>query len=98
MVPTSRSCGRSARCGLGGGGGSRAGGVDATAGGGGRRDGEKIGRSRVFDRRASGISQSGLALGVRSGWTGGGCGGRTITTGDGAAGWSQLEAADGGSA
>src|SRR5438105_11716073 len=70
MVPTSESCGRSTRGGLGGGGGAFATGTDATAGGGGRRDDEKIGRSRVFDNVANGTAHSGLALGVRSGAAG----------------------------
>src|SRR5205085_67359 len=84
MVPTSESCGRSTRGGLGGGGGAFATATDATAGGGGRRDDEKIGRSRVFDNVANGTAQSGLALGVRSGAVGG-CSEGLITTGAGAA-------------
>jgi len=41
--------------------------VTADAGGaGGRRDGRKIGRSRVMENCLSGISHSGLALSVRS--------------------------------
>src|SRR5713101_2861949 len=93
MVPTSESCGRSARGGFGGGGGAFATGTDATAAGGGRLDDEKIGRSRVFDNVASGIGQSGLALGVRSGAVDGGsegCGGLTSTVA-GAVGESQSE-------
>ena len=39
----------------------------ATAEGGGRRDGEKIGRSRVADNWVNGIAHSGLALCTRSG-------------------------------
>src|SRR5215510_14217111 len=64
-VPTSESCssGSGGRGGFGG-----AFGTDAVTagGGGGRRDGEKIGRSRVFDNVASGIAQSGLPLIVPS--------------------------------
>jgi hypothetical protein len=60
MVPTSESCGRSTRAGFGAGGASAS--TDTAAGDGGRRDDEKIGRSRVFDKVASGIAQSGLAL------------------------------------
>ena len=63
------SCGRSAGGDFGGGGGALTSGTGTTAGGGGRRDDEKIGRSRVVDNVASGIAQSGLALGARSGVT-----------------------------
>src|SRR6516225_11473776 len=97
MVPTSDSCGRSTRGGIGG-GGSFATGIATTAGGGGRRDGEKIGRSRVPDRLVSGISHSGLALIVRSGAGGGASGGRTITAGSPEAGLSQTDETDGASA
>src|SRR5579871_847975 len=65
-VPTSESSGRSMRGGFGGGDRSCNTGA-ATAGGGGRRDGEKIGLSRVLDKLLSGVSQSGLGLSVRSG-------------------------------
>ena len=60
MVPTSESCGRSTRAGFGAGGVVAS--ADTVAGGAGRRDEEKIGRSRVLDKVASGIAQSGLAL------------------------------------
>jgi hypothetical protein len=93
MVPTSESCGRSARGGFGGGGGAFATGTDATAGGGGRRDDEKIGRSRVLDKFASGIAQSGLALGVRSA-AADRCSGGFTTSGAGAAGESQSDDAE----
>src|ERR1700721_4397432 len=52
----------------------------ATAAGGGRRDGEKIGRSRVADNWANGIAHRGLALSARSG-VGGGATTRTVVTG-----------------
>ena len=52
----------------------------ATAVGGGRRDGEKIGRSRVADNCADGIAHKGLALCARSG-VGGGATTRTVVTG-----------------
>jgi hypothetical protein len=61
------SCGRSALTGFGRGGGAAATGTGATAGGGGRREGEKIGRSRVVASVASGIVHRGLALLARSG-------------------------------
>src|SRR5713101_3411660 len=65
MVPTRVSCGRSGSLGLGTAAtfGIAAG---ATAGGGGRRDGEKIGRSRVMGNCESGIAHNGLALNARS--------------------------------
>src|SRR5229473_7150605 len=97
MVPTSESCGRSARGGFGGGDGAFATGTEAIAAGGGRREDEKIGRSRVFDKLASGIAQSGLALGTRSDAAGGGSGGLTTTVGA-AAGQSQSDDVDGMSA
>jgi hypothetical protein len=56
MVPTSVRGGRS---GLGGTGGAGFATV-ATSGAGGCRDGEKIGRSRVADKSASGTAHSGL--------------------------------------
>jgi hypothetical protein len=68
-VPTSASCGRSALTGFGRGGGAAATGTGATAGGG-RREGEKIGRSRVVASVASGIVHRGLALLARSGSVG----------------------------
>src|ERR1700683_4343319 len=52
----------------------------ATAADGGRRDGEKIGRSRVADNWANGIAHRGLALSARSG-AGGGATTRTVVTG-----------------
>lgn len=66
-MPTNDNGGRSIRGGLGCGGGGLVAGTAATAGGGGRRDGEKIGRSRVFDKEVSGTAHSGLALTARSG-------------------------------
>src|SRR5689334_19156614 len=75
-VPTNVSGGRSTR----GGGGGGAGGTAAATGvcrGGGLRDGEKIGRSRVFDRLASGIAQSGLAASAGGSAAGFGNTGRT---------------------
>lgn len=84
-MPTSDSGGRSIRGGLGGGGGDLVAGAAATAGGGGRRDGEKIGRSRVFDKEASGIAHSGLALTARSGAEGTWAGTMGLTTDPGVA-------------
>ena len=66
--------------------------------GGGRRDGEKIGRSRVVDRFESGISQSGLGLSMRSGEGGWASGVWTIKTGSGIAGGAQTAEIDGTSA
>jgi hypothetical protein len=86
MVPTSASCGRSTRAGFGAGGALASG--NTVAGGGGRRDDEKIGRSRVLDKVASGIAQSGLALGARGIAATGGCAGLTTTAGAAAAGKS----------
>jgi hypothetical protein len=86
MVPTSESCGRSTRAGFGAGGALAS--ADTAAGGGGRRDIEKIGRSRVPDKVASGFAQSGLALaacGIAA--TGDGAG-LTTTAGAAAAGKS----------
>ena len=86
MVPTSASCGRPADAGFGRGGAFGAV-ANATVGGGGRRDAEKIGRSRVFDNVASGIVQSGLALGARPVAAGDGSG-DLLTTDAGTAGES----------
>jgi hypothetical protein len=83
MVPTNESGGCSTLAGRGGG----AFGTGTAATTGGRRDDEKIGRSRVFDNIASGITQSGLALGACA-MAAGGCGDLT-TTGAGAAGESK---------
>ena len=85
MVPTSVSCGCSTRTGLGRGGGAATTGVGATAGGGGRREGEKIGRSRVVASVASGIAHKGLALRTRSGSSGfaGAAALTTISAGEG---------------
>src|SRR4029077_13882774 len=66
--------------------------------GGGRRDGEKIGRSRVVDSLKSGISQSGLGLSVRWGAGGWGSGVGAIMTGAGVAGCSQTDEIGGASA
>jgi hypothetical protein len=57
--------------------------------GGGRRDGEKIGRSRVLDRFESGISQSGLGLSARAD-TGVCSGVWTITIGSGVPGGFEI--------
>jgi hypothetical protein len=70
MVPTNDNGGGSSSFFRGGGGGAGAGSA-ATTGGGGRRDGEKIGRSRVPDNFVSGIAHSGLALSGCSGADGG---------------------------
>src|SRR5712671_1623807 len=64
IVPTNASCGRSGSTGLGGAGGGTYGAT--TGGGGGRREGEKIGRSRVIDKSLIGIAQSGFPLVARS--------------------------------
>src|SRR5581483_1060715 len=66
MVPTRETCGRSGSLGFGT---TIAFGTTAvvTGGAGGRRDGRKIGRSRVVENCLSGMAQSGLALKVRSG-------------------------------
>src|SRR6266478_1542372 len=62
MVPIRESCGRS--CCFGACTGRLvAAAVTGSAAGGGRRDGEKIGRSRVADSCLSGIPHSGLPLG-----------------------------------
>src|SRR3984957_20100580 len=64
IVPTSESCGCSGSFGLGT---QTFATVTIDVGGvGGRRDGRKIGRSRVTENCLSGISHSGLALSVRS--------------------------------
>ena len=87
MVPTRLSCGRSGSLGFGTAIALGAT-TGATAGAGGRREGEKIGRSRVTCNCASGMAHNGLALGVRSaaGGVGGEGGGGTVTcTGVGAA-------------
>jgi len=89
MVPTRVSWGRSGSLGLGTAAtfGIAAG---ATAGGGGRRDGEKIGRSRVMGNCESGIAHNGLALSARSDAGATGAGGETrICTG--AAGFALIE-------
>jgi hypothetical protein len=62
----------------------------ATAGGGGRRDGEKIGRSRVMGNCESGIAHNGLALSARSD-AGAAGGGEETTTCTGAAGFALIE-------
>jgi hypothetical protein len=61
-TPNSVSRGRSGSGGSAGGGGGGGGtyGAATTAGGGGRRDGEKIGRSRVADSDVKGSDQSGF--------------------------------------
>src|ERR1700722_12722331 len=65
IVPTSESCGCSGSFGLGG--ATTFATVTADAGGaGGRRDGKKIGRSRVTVNCLSGLPHSGLALSGRS--------------------------------
>ncbi|MGL3110366.1 hypothetical protein [Bradyrhizobium sp. BR 1432] len=84
-MPTNDSGGRSIGGGLGGGGGGLVAGTAATAGGGGRRDGEKTGRSRVFDKEVSGIAHSGLALTARSGAEGTWVGIMGVTTAPGVA-------------
>src|SRR5579863_8234742 len=91
MVPTKESCGRSGSFGLGRAAtlGAKTG---ATAGAGGRRDGEKIGRSRVAENWASGMAQSGLALSARSAVGAAGAGGTTTCT-TAAAGSVQPDAA-----
>src|SRR5215211_5213172 len=63
-APTRASRGRSGSAGGGGGNGAGGGGAAATAGAGARRDGRKIGRSRVTLSDVSGIA---LTLGAR--WT-----------------------------
>src|ERR1700723_1657344 len=65
MVPTRESCACSGSVGFGGATPFATVTTDA-AGAGGRRDGRKIGRSRVTENCLSGISHSGLALSVRS--------------------------------
>src|SRR5262245_10269842 len=96
MVPVNASGGCSIRAGFGGAGGVVTASTAAvTGGGGGRRDAEKIGRSRVFDKVASGIAHSGFSLRVCSDATGGGSGGRTSTTVAGVAGSSQIAETDG---
>src|ERR1700722_3302155 len=91
MVPTRTSCGASGSF-LRATGALTIAGSAATAEGGGRRDGEKIGRSRVADNWANGIAHSGLALCTRSG--AGPVGGATtrtaVTAGDPAA-WVSSE-------
>jgi hypothetical protein len=74
-VPTSDNCGCSIRGDFGGGGALTTA-TGTSLGGGGRRDGEKIGRSRVFDKVVSGMAHSGLALMARSAATCGGTKGR----------------------
>src|SRR6266436_10416826 len=83
MVPTSDSGGGSIS--FRGGGGLTTTWSAAAAAGGGRRDGEKIGRSRVPDNCVSGTPHSGLALRGRSGAASGGAT-RTVVTGSAAAG------------
>src|SRR6516164_9559027 len=84
MVPTSENGGGSISCLRGGGGFSGTGSLTTTAGGG-RREGEKIGRSRVTGNCVSGMPQSGLALCARSGEA---CGAATriVVTGSAKAG------------
>src|ERR1700722_1402917 len=77
MVPTKASCGASGSF-LRTTGALTVAGSAATAEGGGRRDGEKIGRSRVADNWANGIAHKGLALCARSG--AGPVGGATMRT------------------
>src|ERR1700761_8343956 len=91
MVPTSDSDGGSI-CTLPGGGGLTGAGLSATATGGGRREGEKIGRSRVPDNCVSGTPHSGLALSACCGAAGGAVT-RTVVTGSGAVGGSGRGAA-----
>jgi hypothetical protein len=87
LPATVPSCGRSALTGFGRGGSAAATGTGATAGGGGgRREGEKIGRSRVVASVASGIVHRGLALLARSGSVGFTDAAALTTTGAGDAG------------
>src|SRR5579871_53851 len=79
MVPTRDSGGASTSFFRGSGGGRTGAGSEATTGGGGRRDGEKIGRSRVTDNCLSGMAHNGLAL--SGDWDGGGGTTRTDVTG-----------------
>src|ERR1700731_3249555 len=67
MVPTRESWGGS----IFRGGDLASTGSAAIAAGGGRREGEKIGRSRVTENRLSGTAHNGLALGGRAGEPGG---------------------------
>jgi len=92
-VPTNAKGGRSTRGGDGGGADGAAT-VTGICAGGGRRDGEKIGRSRVLDSVASGIAQSGLALSGRGRGAGFGNTGRTWI----GAGVSHIDGAGGPSA
>src|ERR1700688_962810 len=81
MVPTRASCGTSGSL-LRPVGALTIADSAATAAGGGRRDGEKIGRSRVVDNCVNGIAHSGLALSARSGAGAvGGATTRTVVTG-----------------
>ena len=79
MVPTRESCGCSGSFGLGGTIAFAT--VTAEAGGaGGRRDGRKIGRSRVTENCLIGIAHSGLALSARSAGAPGFDGGMVTST------------------
>src|SRR5580692_5190628 len=80
MVPTRESCGCSGSFGFGGATTFATVTIDA-AGAGGRRDGKKIGRSRVTENCLSGIAHSGLALRGRSADAPGVAGGTSTTEG-----------------
>src|SRR4029077_20215424 len=85
MVPTKVSCGRSGSFDLGT--ATTFGAiVGVTAGAGGRREGEKIGRSRVTANCESGMAHNGLALGVSSDAGAGGAEGGAATCTEGGSG------------